>query len=206
MAIVDSCYKYVLIDVGAEGHQSDGGVLKNSDFGKAVVAGELCLPLGSQLPGTGMIAPYAFIGDEAFQLQKDFMRPFPAKQLKDEKRIFNYRLSRARRCAENAFGITVAGWRILLRTINLHPKNVDYVVKATCVLHNFILTLNSQVNGGLASGGGGGGVSDGGSSSKLRLSGATAISAAIRCSAVKAPPAWPWLFSLGGIDTGSMSQ
>ncbi|XP_077486754.1 uncharacterized protein LOC144098074 [Amblyomma americanum] len=147
MAIVDSCYKYVLIDVSAEGRQSDGGVLKNSDFGKALVAGELGLPLGSQLPATGMIAPYAFVGDEAFQLRKDFMRPFPDKQLQDEKRIFNYRLSRARRCAENAFDITAARWRILLRTINLHPKNVDYVVKATCVLHNFILTLNFQVNG-----------------------------------------------------------
>ncbi|KAH7977590.1 hypothetical protein HPB49_002914 [Dermacentor silvarum] len=36
MAAVDSEYKYILIDVGAEGRKSDGGVLKNSEFGKAL--------------------------------------------------------------------------------------------------------------------------------------------------------------------------
>lgn len=40
---------------------------------------------------------------------------------------------------ENAFGIMAARWRILLRTINLLPANVDFVVKATCILHNFLL-------------------------------------------------------------------
>ncbi|KAL3220436.1 hypothetical protein MRX96_029876 [Rhipicephalus microplus] len=43
-----------------------------------------------------------------------------------------------RRCAENAFGITADRWRILLRTINLHPSSVDFVVKAAWLLHNFL--------------------------------------------------------------------
>lgn len=44
-----------------------------------------------------------------------------------------------RNCVENAFGILTARWRILLRTLNLDPKNVDNVVKASCVLHNFLM-------------------------------------------------------------------
>ncbi|XP_037581495.2 uncharacterized protein LOC119464548 [Dermacentor silvarum] len=147
MAAVDSNYQYTIIDVGAQGRQSDGGILKNSEFGKALASGTLGTPSASCLPGTRTAAPYAFVGDEAFQLRKDFMRPFPAKQLTDERRVFNYRLSRARRCVENAFGITAARWRVLLRTINLHPTNVDYVIKAACILHNFIMKLNAQTHG-----------------------------------------------------------
>ncbi|XP_070385027.1 uncharacterized protein [Dermacentor albipictus] len=125
MAVVDSVCKYVLIDVGAEGRMSDGGTFENSDFGRALSHGQLDIPALGCLPGTSTNAPYAFVGDEGFQLRKDFMRPFPARHLNDNKRIFNYRLSRARRCVENAFGITAARWRVLLRTMNLQPENVD---------------------------------------------------------------------------------
>lgn len=97
MAVVDSEYKYVFIDVGAEGRQSDGGVFKNSKFGQALNKGELNTPPPARLPGTaGVVAPYVFVGDEAFQLREDFLRPYPAKQLRDDRIIFNYRLSRAR--------------------------------------------------------------------------------------------------------------
>ncbi|KAH7974282.1 hypothetical protein HPB49_013724 [Dermacentor silvarum] len=143
-AAVDSEYKYTLIDVGAEGRRSDGDVLKNFESGKALENRNLGLPSAGELPGTGIVAPYAFVGDEAFQLREDFMRPFPAKQLRDGRGVFNYRLNRVRRCAGNAFGITTARWRILLRTINLHPKNVNYIVEAACILHNFLTVLNSQ--------------------------------------------------------------
>lgn len=100
MAVVDSQYKYVMIDVGAEGRKSDGGIFKDSQFGRALANGTLDIPSLGLLPGTSATAaPFAFVGDEAFQLRKDFLRPFPSKQLRDERRVFNYRLSRARYCA-----------------------------------------------------------------------------------------------------------
>lgn len=97
MAVVDSSCKYTMIDVGAVGRQSDGGVFRMSDFGQALHDGKLDIPTTARLPGTARtIVPYTFVGDEAFQLRKDFMRPFPAKQMTEEKVVFNYRLSRAR--------------------------------------------------------------------------------------------------------------
>jgi hypothetical protein len=38
-----------------------------------------------------------FVGDEACALRKDLLKPFRQKQRTDELRVFNYRLSRARR-------------------------------------------------------------------------------------------------------------
>lgn len=56
-----------------------------------------------------------------------------------EKRIFNYRLSRARRVVENAFGILSNRFRILLTPINLSVDKVESITLAVCVLHNFLI-------------------------------------------------------------------
>ena len=42
--------------------------------------------------------------------------------LTDERRIYNYRHSRARRISENLFGIVANRWRLFRGTIALHPK------------------------------------------------------------------------------------
>lgn len=49
--------------------------------------------------------PYVFVGDEVFTLREDFMKLYNVQQLTKERRIFNYRLSHARRITENVFGI-----------------------------------------------------------------------------------------------------
>jgi len=57
------------------------------------------------LPNTNITTHYAFVGDEAFPLKLYMLRPYSRDNLTDAQRIFNYRLSRARRVIENAFGI-----------------------------------------------------------------------------------------------------
>ncbi|XP_065292121.1 uncharacterized protein [Dermacentor albipictus] len=138
MAVADSNLKFVAVDVGAYGRQSDGGTLSASRFGKCLENGTLGLPPLQALPNTSTLAPHVFVGDEAFQLRQDFLRPYSGRHQTEEKRIFNYRLSRARRCVENTFGIMVSRFRVFRRPINLLPENVDYVVMACCVLHNFL--------------------------------------------------------------------
>ncbi|KAG0411310.1 hypothetical protein HPB47_011565 [Ixodes persulcatus] len=68
MASADAHYCFTIVDGGAYGRNSDGGVLKNSNFGIAMEKGLLKVPGLKLLPGSDVVAPHVFIGDEAFQL------------------------------------------------------------------------------------------------------------------------------------------
>ncbi|KAH8009114.1 hypothetical protein HPB51_010312 [Rhipicephalus microplus] len=138
MDVVDSQYLFRLVNVGAPGRFSDGGILQDSPIGERLHEGELSLPRAAMLPRSGRVCPHVFVRDEAFQLRPDVMRPLRGSRSVPAEVIYNYRLSRARRCVENAFGILVSRWRIYEMQINLEPPNVEAVVKATCVLHNFL--------------------------------------------------------------------
>lgn len=91
--------------------------------------------------------PHVIVGDEAFPLKTYLTRPYPEKGLSEDRKIFNYRLSRARRVVENTFGILAARWRIYHRRIQMHSKILDYVIKATCVLHNFLQQNTTGIPG-----------------------------------------------------------
>ncbi|XP_064630944.1 uncharacterized protein LOC135489494 [Lineus longissimus] len=140
MALVDHKYCFSAIDVGAYGSNSDGGIFKACPLGKKLVNGTLDIPEDKALPGTTEPMPLVMIGDEAFPLRTNLMRPVPGRGLSKEDRIFNYRLSRARRIVENAFGILANRWRMYHRKIPLDPNNVDSVVRASCILHNMMQT------------------------------------------------------------------
>nr|CAH7768106.1 unnamed protein product [Callosobruchus chinensis] len=58
--------------------------------------------------------------------------------MENEEKIFNYRLSRARRVSENAFGILTWRFRVFSRPIELKPDTIDRVVWAACSLHNWL--------------------------------------------------------------------
>eukprot|EP00795_Rhopilema_esculentum_P003867 gene3867-15163_t len=117
-------------------------------FGKRLNAGTLDLPAPSALPGSEQISPYVFVCDEAFQLKENMMRPYPrnnfkhGSELSDEKKVYNYRHSQARRISENAFGILSVRWRV----VQLKPiqKNSVTITKACIALHNYLAKTDFQ--------------------------------------------------------------
>ena len=67
------------------------------------------------------------------------MCPYSGKALiNDQRKIFNYRLSRARRIIENTFGILVSRWRVFQTPINATPEKVEKIIIATVALHNYL--------------------------------------------------------------------
>ena len=96
MALVDANYKFLYVDIGTNGITSDGGVFRECSLNSALESGTLCLPQNTPLPGQSKPLPFVMVADEAFPLKENIMKPYPAKILDNEKRIFNYRLSRAR--------------------------------------------------------------------------------------------------------------
>lgn len=144
MAIANANYEFIMCDCGTNGRVSDGGVIENTRFYDRLINGDLQVPNSSKTEKSIERLPYVFVGDEAFALREDFLKPFSQKELNKEKRVFNYRLSRARRIIENVFGILVARFRIFHSAIHLKLENIDKVVMACCILHNFLIRKRQE--------------------------------------------------------------
>jgi len=97
------------VEVGHEGSAGDAGIFRESDLRRNLEDGHLDVPPPTPLPGDNIPMPYYLIGDGAFALRETMMTPFSGRRAVGgpprEERIFNYRLSRARRGVECSFGI-----------------------------------------------------------------------------------------------------
>ena len=151
LALVDTNYKFLYVNVGGQGRISDGGMFKNSELYHLLNNGEINLPDSRQLPNLsslndsflvesnrGSEVPYIVVADDAFHLTTYCMKPYSSQKLSDSKRIFGYRLSRARLTIENALGILSNRFRVLSSRMYLQPNNATKIRLACCVLHNIL--------------------------------------------------------------------
>lgn len=140
LALVDAHYKFTYINVGMNGRVSDGGVFRESDLSKSIVNNSLNFPENRPLPLRTQPVPFVIVADAAFPLSTHILKPYPFNKMTRQQRIFNYRLSRARRVVENAFGILSNRFRVLLNVNPVTPEKVKIVTQACCALHNFLIT------------------------------------------------------------------
>ncbi|XP_057665979.1 putative nuclease HARBI1 [Diorhabda carinulata] len=138
MAIANANYEFIYCDVGTNGRISDGGVINNTVFYKRLVEKKLNIPERQPVTNSTRELNYVFVGDEAFAMRPDLLKPFSRATLTNNRRIYNYRLSRARRVIENTFGILASRFRVLYTAINMDVNNIEWVVLACCALHNFL--------------------------------------------------------------------
>lgn len=140
LAVVDADYKFTWCCVGAPGSASDAGVFNGSRLKLAFDEERLNLPDPDPLPGDDRDIPYFIVGDDAFSLHKHMMKPYSGRFLPDPQRVYNYRLSRARRVVENVFGITANRWRCLLGCLQQEPDQAICIVEGCLTLHNILRT------------------------------------------------------------------
>lgn len=145
MGICDADYNLIYIDVGVNGRHSDGGIFKNCSFSKALNRNLLNIPSAIPLPERQTAVPFVLVGDDAFAMNQHLLKPYAVRNLSGTQRIFNYRLSRARRIIENVFGIMSAIFRVLRSRILLDAQKTTKITKAVSVLHNFLMKRNKRL-------------------------------------------------------------
>lgn len=123
MAVCDANYCFTIVDIGNYGQNPDSAIFKQSNISKLLDSNSLNIPPPQPLPNTTSVKfPYVMVGDEAFALSENVMRAYAGHNLNIKKRVFNYRLSRARRFIECTFGILSNKWRIFHRPINVEEE------------------------------------------------------------------------------------
>lgn len=142
MAIANAHSEFILCDVGTNGRISDGGVINKTLFYNKLINNQLNIP-GPEPVSFDLDLEYVFVGDEAFALRTDLIKPYGRDSLNNERRMCNYRISRARRVVENSFGILASRFRIFHTAINLNVKTIESLVLACCALHNFLRKKSS---------------------------------------------------------------
>ncbi|GFR73852.1 protein ANTAGONIST OF LIKE HETEROCHROMATIN PROTEIN 1 [Elysia marginata] len=144
-AAVDAKYKFIAIDVGGYGKQSDGGTFQASRLYQALMDKTLKLPDPAPLPQSDVMAPYVFVADEAYPLLTFIMKPYGGGNLPLSHECFNKRLSRCRKVVECAFGILNSKWSILSKCIDTRADLADNIIKCLCILHNTIIDREGVV-------------------------------------------------------------
>jgi len=133
--LVDANYKFIAVDMGGFGKQSDGGMFLASDLFSFIDGRRISFSEPDFLPHSNVTVPYLMLGDEAYPLLPYSL----TNSLTDRRRNFNERLSTARKTVECAFGILYSKWRIISKAIETEVELADKIVKCICVLHNTII-------------------------------------------------------------------
>ncbi|VEN54754.1 unnamed protein product, partial [Callosobruchus maculatus] len=93
-AVVDANYNLIYIDIGTNGRVNDASVFSKSTLNEALASNLL------NISEEGV-----FVADDAFPLRTNILKSYTTRgEFGEKQKIFNYRLSRARRVVENTFG------------------------------------------------------------------------------------------------------
>lgn len=75
--MADANKRFLTIEVGGRGKQSDGGTFNASSLNRLLERGAFNMPEPRTVPNSNITAPYVIVADEAYPLKEYLMRPYP---------------------------------------------------------------------------------------------------------------------------------
>lgn len=108
-AMVDADLRFRYVEVGEPGKAGDSSIFLSSPLFAGFEHQFNNAPKAECLEGDTVEMPYYLIADSAFRMRTWLLKPYPLRSTNNRnKRIFSYRLSRARMSVECAFGVLAA--------------------------------------------------------------------------------------------------
>ena len=87
MAVADTNYRFVYVDIGSYGKDCGSTIFKRSALWTSIPTNVLELPSERPLSGTeGPNVPHFFVRDEGFALNRNILRPFSGSNLSVKKK------------------------------------------------------------------------------------------------------------------------
>lgn len=139
LAVSDARCLFTFVDIGGQGCQFVSTIFGDTQIMWGFRRGLLHIPPAKRIEGSEEEFPYVLVADDAFPLIPFMMKPYQRTSLTTERKVFNYRLSHARRTIECAFGIFAARWRNYRKPIIASLSTAKKIVEATVALHNFVM-------------------------------------------------------------------
>ena len=87
MALADADYKFLWLDIGPDGASSDAQIYNDSELKEALDNQTIGFPDPEPLPGDNRDMPFFFLGDDAFGLRPNLMKPFSIRGMTMEERM-----------------------------------------------------------------------------------------------------------------------
>lgn len=141
VALVDSSYKFLHVNLESGGVSSDDGLLQDPLQSRLSN-----IPPPAPLPASHQPAPYCVVAGEAFPFEEYILRPYPDSVSSEEQRSFNSRLLWAQRVVDHACSVLTNHFTVLLNTISFHHlAKVENVVLACCALHNLLCSESGDL-------------------------------------------------------------
>ena len=138
MAVVNANYQFTLVTICDVGRQSDGGIFSASNLAFAMNSGKLPIPDLRKISEFHKDLPFVHWW-RSISIKPFLIKSCSRNALALLEKIFNYRLSWARRIAENVFGILASRFRIFRRPIIANVDSVTRITKTVVVVHNFLM-------------------------------------------------------------------
>lgn len=149
-ALVDSSYRFLVVDTAGFGKQADGGVFASSNLKKLLdrtlnVNG--FLPSPKTLSGSNLLAPFVILADKAYPLRPDLLRPYGNSELTEPQKRFNAKHIATRKTIECAFGQLTSQFRLFRGKIELRTDHIiNLTISVACLLHNIFIDCEDRVH------------------------------------------------------------
>lgn len=139
LAACDADYKFTNINVIPSLKYNNEKIVENSKFHKDLLSKNLNIPpvySFARLKPKPM--PYVFAAGKNFRLCENVLRPYSGKFLNIKQKIFNHKLEKPFQYINRTFDVLTNKWRIFQYPLKIDVDFAVDLVKACCVVHNFI--------------------------------------------------------------------